>query len=479
MKLFLQFTLFFGLMAPSIASGMEDIINLRGQFIDSDEESIHVSLSDSIFSPRKEAEEAAALERVEQQNKENASLQASAANRALEAKLQAISEQPLRASGKEANDAAWQKKSGIKHKVADDIFEDNNDEWGDSLSGTPPVPPFEEPAEDANLKLDEVAPANSNADYIPPVVIIEEDEVPAVPERDLYLLVDVATSSDTPPPLPSLPSDADDAPAVPERDADEQPTIEEMADPDRPPVPAHSDDEESQDEFDLRRKQRPPSSGVRVEISPNAAPQKHAHPRTPRTPFKTRVTARPPVTRRPLPAAPKPGNLRNPQTRTQTQTNPEPAPTTKRPVVNCPELRRPEETEFQLPVMNLMISAVALGVLSFISDDLLPKNETRTTMIACEFVHGAQQAAAANIAQQMLPGKAANSAAFTAVFSILHACEIGFRKGIDSFMNNTKAGKRVAMKFKKMSDQKRAIISNAGMATSWVVKTLLARAITA
>lgn len=129
--------------------------------------------------------------------------------------------------------------------------------------------------------------------------------------------------------------------------------------------------------------------------------------------------------------------------------------------------------------INLLVSAGIFGVLSWLENNMAKKdpNSFKATL-AKEFASGAQQAAGANIAQQLFCKKPANTFAFTATFAILHACEVGLKKLTTSVLGKTIAGKRISTAYSKLPKNKRKMIDGIGMLTAWTIKTLLAKAIT-
>jgi hypothetical protein len=126
-----------------------------------------------------------------------------------------------------------------------------------------------------------------------------------------------------------------------------------------------------------------------------------------------------------------------------------------------------------LNITNLLISAGIFGMLSWL-ENYVAKRDSKLL----EIVSGAQQAAGANIAQQLLCKKPANTFAFTATFALLHAGEVGLKKLTASVLGKTKAGKRINAAYNKLPKNKRKMIDGIGMLTTWTLKTLLANAIT-
>lgn len=127
---------------------------------------------------------------------------------------------------------------------------------------------------------------------------------------------------------------------------------------------------------------------------------------------------------------------------------------------------------------NLFIFAGLFGLFSWIDYKLAQDNsKSFKVMIAKDFVSGIQQAAAANIAQQLLCKKTANTLAFTATFALLHAGEVGLKKLTASVLSKTKTGKKLQASYNKLSKKKRNIIDGFGTLASWTIKTILAHAI--
>jgi len=128
--------------------------------------------------------------------------------------------------------------------------------------------------------------------------------------------------------------------------------------------------------------------------------------------------------------------------------------------------------------INLLISAGIFGIFSWLENNMAKEGSNSfKAALAKEFVTGAQQAAGANIVQQLVCKKPANSFAFTATFAILHGCEVGLKKLTISALRKTKAGKKINDAYNKLPKNKRKILDGVGMLTAWTLKTLLANAI--
>lgn len=440
-----KFLLALGLILPSFAFSMDfsKITERRKLYSpDSEDENDNdsendSSLNNSIIS--KKDNEASALDQKEQQNKAVATENAGTASSALAKQIDAISRKASEGkfTPKTVHYSGYDQ-TRVTHSNSDIKLDDvKNEEWGDGTESNPEVPPFDEYAsENKNIDLELVAPANTNVHMNNNN---EEEIPPIVPPRDIE---------------------------------DEQPTIEEMPDPDAPPLPDYSDDEDDQPNSHL-----PQQPGVKEERNTTQRPLPRFIPST-RQP-NSQQSERPSLRQN--------RDLRNNNSVrdrvTQFENN---GIAQRRP--NVPSYlpaRTPVETEtLQGPASDwnitpLLISAGLFGVLTYAHQTLASHQKMGKNKIAREFVHGAQQAAAANVAQQMLPGKPANSAAFTALFSVLHACEFGLKKAAESVFAKTKIGKNIAMKFRKMPKRKQSTLKNSCMAASWLFKTLIARALTA
>lgn len=464
MKFVIKLVLIAGIALPSAAFGMNlpaDITNRRGAFItpppsprspredkktnskdtSSAESSLDSTTVDAILAAMNQQAHA-----TEADSKAQAIDQANDASKAIEQNATKFISRAQIGTPKTPSSNRLDRSKGIKHSNSNATFNDvHDDEWDDGIStpsvdaaqDKPAIPPFNLPNED---DIDVYAPANNNAprdedEALPPIPA-------AVPDLDLQKIDAILARYENEPakkrrPLPPAPVGVNSG--LPARLATpDTPIIEEVPEPidETRPVLRHEDlSPEDQEATDLTQIREPQSRGVREE-------------RKPGSPNRPTRSNRPHSSQRPLPPAPK--------------------ASAKLEAINPKTYSAP----------SLLISATLLGLLTGLEYYLESKKpQSKTQAIAQEFAFGAQQTAAANIAQQLLPGKQANSLAFTTAFALLHACEVGLKHVAAKVLAKTSRGKKIAAAYKKMPTQRRKIIDGAGTAGSWLLKTLMARSI--
>lgn len=246
---------------------------------------------------------------------------------------------------------------------------------------------------------------------------------------------------------------------------DDEPTITEMADPDdRPAVHA---DAEIPEENDLTQDHTLDGRGAHAEINFQNVDEKSQNDQNQQPEHQHR------------PDSEKEPQSLNTSDVAKATTDRSGRTDCSHPIQEPAPIRAAHPADFNMP--NILISSALFGAFSWINNHAFEssaKSDSFHGMLAQEFVSGAQQSAAANIAQQLIANNPSNSAAFCATFMLLHAGEVMLKKITSRILGKTNVGKKIAERYQKLSERKRAILGGTCAAASWSVKALLARIIT-